>query len=478
MSLVKVVETTETKSAAKTARQELSTATKLFRLKLRDARKGIIIVLVAMLALVIMNAVSAFYGFANSARPVTGQHFLDYSVLLLVLAPLAIAYIFWQEATGKNSVYPQTSISRFLSTQMFSLSLVLLALLVILALYFLIWAIISLLGLWIPNLILGYSFGADFLIAGFFAALVFLIMVTTGFSFLAVAVKAFRLYAVIPLIALVIFIQMYPIFYASRVFPPLDILNPVFQAIESIYLLFLSPATYASFVTACIVASVILLVASICIKLFKSDSDYDTNQTSWALALAYVPCVVVILFFGVSMYVDSGPHLSPSAIHNIAPVEPQTIQRNVTIREDAIIDLWVSYGAHHRQIFIPEYDDYFYVTEQNIIVNYDERFCSDWWYRMITDRVADTESPFVNRTLVFEYAPATFDKSSTQLLELTRPILLVAEGIIEETLEPSVYINIGYTGEGDVLFVPIWSMMGLIGENADNSRPRLDITAR
>jgi len=492
---------------ANSIKSELGNAAKLFRLKLRDSRKGIVAVLVAVAVLMFMNGIVAWQGFVNTARPLVGQNFMDFSALLLILAPIAIAYIFWQEATGKNSVYPQTAISRFLSTQMLSFFLVLLALCVVLLLHFLTLALFSLVGIWNSSLIMGYSFSLGFLASGFFAALIFLVMVTTAFSLIADLVRVFKLYAVVALIALAAFTQLYPILYASRVLPFLDALNLMSLQFERLFQLFLEPQTYLAFVAACLVASVTFFVAGLCLRWLVS-RDYDTAQTSWMLALTYLSCIVVILTLGFSLYVGQGQHLTPGSVSDVFPAEAQVFEirpQHMHMPEDS--PMFVMAETFHRsrdhiimnselpddheldQMQQEELNEVYLMDEfdmANIFVEGNGLFVTAntfemWDFRALHEAGYFPLEPFRGENITVNYIPASFDKTSPRLQEVANPMLWADSPVWAFEGDPlrqdTLNIRHTYAGEGNVLFIPIWSMMGLIAENAENSRPRIEIHA-
>ncbi|MCL2870205.1 MAG: hypothetical protein FWE26_01035 [Coriobacteriia bacterium] len=463
-----------------TVKAEFVNATKLFKLKLRDSRRGILLALIAMFALVILNGLMVWRGFADSTDTLASQSMFDFSALLLILAPIAIAFIFWQEATGKNSIYPQTSISRFISSQMLSFFLVFAALGIVLVLYLLMSGIFSLVSIWQPNFILGYSFNASFLALGFLAALFFLFMVTTAFSFLAVLVKAFRFYVVIPLIGSILFVLLFPILYASRAMPFLDFLYAPSVLLErSFTYLYLGPQTLVSFLAACLLTSIVLIAVGLILKHFKLD-ERGADQAQWALAMAYVSCVMVILVVGASSYLGDEVYLYPSSASDVFPQETQTIIIDTPAREGATMQIMAL--SYHRG----SSDDFemgsgtlgsdFVMTGGSLggdlSIRYDKGFAFEW----LSEDYADSRPVSSGRQVVFEYTPALFDMSSEKLLELTQPALHVSQSKDEFSNNQDLIISHSYEGEGAVLFVPIWSMMGLIRENARNSYPTIEVT--
>jgi len=449
--------------------QELITAAKLFRIKLRDARKGILVILCVMVALALMNAAAVLFGFAEGQSWLNSQYFLDFSVLLLILAPVAIAYIFWQEATGKNAIYPQTSISRFLSSQMLSLFLVLLALSSAVLLYLLILALFSLASvIWQPNLIMGYSFSPAFLATGFFAAFVFLLLLTSALSLITVLVRTFRLYAAIPLIGIALFYFLYP--SGSDVYlPPVqNIFTELHVQLHSLVMLFLQPRTLTSFIVACLLASLVLLAASLGLRWLKPTDRSD--QLSWMLALTYAPYLALVFFTGLSMYSVWGEHLAPGSAERVFPATAQTIVVDAGhLPADTTIKVLVRSFHESSSAWS---DDLAGLEEANLEGEIGPRV--DDLITVVSGGdylVSGSTLTLSGRQITLEYTPAAFDKSSAKLRDLAQPELSM------RLVGDRLYIDHSYTGDGNVLFMPIWSMMGLIQENSQASHPKAQLSS-
>jgi len=279
-------------------KNELINAGKLFKLRLRDARLGIYSVLFFMGLLVAINVAVILDGFAMNSMLLNSQYFFDYSALVLAASPLVIALVFWQEATGSKSVYPQTSTSRFLSVQMLSFFLVLFALAVALVLYVLVFAASHLISLWQPGFVIGSSFSVAFLAAGFLAALTYLVMVTTVISFVALVVKAFRLYAVIPITGITLFY----LYYRGSVYQ-ITALNRLWHVLNKFAQLFLEPKTLGSFLLVCLAITFLFLVAGIVLKGLAS-GERGTIKDAWMLTVVFIPCTLLLLSVSTTLYLD------------------------------------------------------------------------------------------------------------------------------------------------------------------------------
>ncbi|MCL2605866.1 MAG: hypothetical protein FWD93_01110 [Coriobacteriia bacterium] len=429
-------------------RNEFINAAKLFRLKLKDARNGIIIILVANATLVAANTVFVWRGFTASSNSLTSQHFMDYSVLVLVVAPLIVAFVFFQEFRGSNSVYPQTSVSRFLAVQALSLSLVVLALCVVLVLYLLIMAASLLISLWQSSFILGYSFSPVYLATGFLAALAFLVMVTTTIAFSTFAVRSFKLFAAIPIAAVPVFYILFPVSWNQQA-AGIDWLR---MQIERVAVLFFDPRSFGSFLLACLAVIIALLAVGIILKSVTPHGK-DSRGESWMLAIAFTPYVALTLFIGLSMYMGMGfgqTHVPYSAAE-ILPREAQVITLDAShVAEGSRV--MVIERTHNRETL--EMGDYIFLgtsmPAEGLV-----------WHG------ANTEEQIV----VIDYTPANFEFSSNALRELARPEL--SARLDDDVL----YIEHSFEGQGNVLFVPIWSMMGMIMENQLDMNPQTYVDA-
>jgi len=315
---------------AKSVKSEFINAGKLFRLKLRDARKGILVALIITLAITLVNIVVALQWFTSSLGAFTVRYFPDYSVFLLVLAPIMIAALTWQEAIGQNSIYPQTDFSRFLSAQAFSLFLVFLALCFVLVLYVLLFALSYLIGLWYPIAIIGLYFNFGFLLSGFLAAFIYLAMVTTVISFIAQAIKAFKLYAVIPVASIALFYLLYPVYQEGISFPFQGVLNGVRAMFSELVNLILEPKTLGLFVLVCFFISIAFFVASFAIKRSTLD-DRDAERLPWMLAVVFVPYIALTLFVGASLYTTQVELHSPAVERVIHLGEGYIEESNVLV---------------------------------------------------------------------------------------------------------------------------------------------------
>jgi len=433
--------------------KELVNAGKLLRLKLRDARKGILVVLLVVASLVTINAAFVIRGFLANSSPLVSQHFMDYSALVLVLAPLIVAFVFWQEFSGSNSIYPQTSTSRFLSVQALSLLLVFLALCVVLVLYLVIAAVSLLIGILLPstsNFILGYGFSPVYLATGFFAALAFLIMVTTIIAFVTFAVRAFKLFAVVPIVAMPAFYLFFP---ASYSYQPTG-LDWLRMQLEFFLSRFFDSLTTGTFLLTCLSVTCALLVAGIVLKRFMS-ADKGHAQGAWMLAIAYAPYVMLTLLIGTSLYVGFGPPLAPGSADEVLPNAPITVTIDAAdLPADSRV--YVVERSFNRDTLKHAEHAWF-----GLALYTDGPFVGPWG--------GGGGRPFAGQSIVLDYTPATFEFSSAALQDLTRPDLSARlDG-------DRLYLEHTYGGEGNVLFMPIWSMLSHIQENQLDMNPETEL---
>ena len=449
-------------------KHELANAAKLFRLKLRDARSGILLVLLITVLMVAANAVYVWRGFVSNPESLNSQYFLDYSVLVLILAPLVVTFAFWQEATGRNSIYPQSSISRFLAVQALSLSLVVLALLVVLLLYLLLFTASLLMGIWQPSFILGYSFDLTFLMTGFFAALVYLVMVTTAISFVTFVVRSFKLFALIPIVALPLFYLSYPAYtFVSSYLAGLSWLR---DRLQGVVRRFLEPETLVYFIVACLATSLVLLIAGIILRSFIK-RDRGAKRDSWMLALAYAPYIVLTLYIGFNLIAGSFNDIAPIAATGVFPQQSETIAIDATqVMEDS--PLIVMEGSINRDTYERANN-----LESGFILEYstDDGFTNEstFLWNSEDDIVM---VPFKGQRIFLDYTAPSYDFTSEALRQLTQPeISLQFESLLTEA--ETLVVDHTFEGEGKVLFMPIWSMMGRIQSNRDNMRPELHLRA-
>ena len=439
---------------ARQFQQELMNARILFLFKLREARKGIFAVLLIIFALVTMNVIIALTGISLSGvdtgiSAFNNHYFMDYSVLVLVFAPLIVAFVFWQEFHGKNSIYPQTSISRFMSVQALSLSLVFLALCVIVVAHLLIYGLfflIASLGLSQSPLIMGYSFSFSYLAIGFFAALVFLVMVTTTISFAAYAVRTFKLFASVLLAGLPLFYILVPASWNEHSTG----IEWARMQLEFVTLRFFDPATTGDFIIACLTVIGLMLIVGVTFKLLLP-SDKGTAGKPWMLAIAFAPYVTLTLMMGLFLYVGFGMPFQPELAETVLPQEEirQTIDVSQVSQDSPIVIVERSY---HRET--GEVADHVFLGLQTHI---DSPFIAPWG--------GGGETTLTSDQAVMTFEPAKFQFASPALVELAQPQLIARlEG-------NTLYLEHSIQGEGDVIFMPIWSMMGRIMQNQLDANP-------
>jgi hypothetical protein len=455
-------------------RLELVNATKLFRLRLRDARKAIVAVLILTAVLVGMNLFMTVGSFSNSDTALNSHHLPDFSVLLLLLTPLVIAYTCWQDAVGKNSVFPQTSFSRFFSTMLLGIALIFFALCTVLGLYGLLYLLFSFSGLWHSNVVLGYSFGTSFLFSGFVAAFAFLAMITTAISVVSFLIRSYRLFAVVPILGL----SLFGLLVSSDYVPTLRLLGLFYRIFEDFTNLLLHPQTFASFITACVVLSICMLFVVFLLRFFVK-ADRSSNSVSWMLAAVYVPWVAAMLIFGVSLYMDAGSYLSPHDATQVFPAQEQILEFRLPDNSA----LWIETTSDDEQV------DYLLSSRMGtvsygmlslqIVLNDDEYTYETYRYKPGADELAKGESLDANdpqaqanmRDVRVVFTPQSFDFTSKALRELAQPELRLR-------LEANVlHVEHRSSGAGEVVFLPIWSMMGLIQENM-YSQPMLEVMSK
>jgi hypothetical protein len=286
---------------------ELSNSWRISIIRLRAAAPAIIAAAAIMLIVYALNLLMLIPRF-GSTEIIDGAgvivHFMpDYSVLLLLLVPLVIAYSCWQDATGKGSVFPQTSFSRYLSTLLLSAILTSAALLVSLFMQLLTPVLLPLLQLFSANpLELGYSFTAAFYLQGFLSGLAFLMLVTTAISTLSYLVRSFGIYAVVPILAATIALLLWLSGYLGNA--------QLAGSIEQLFLSMPFTRSMTSFVASCLAGIVALLVLAALLRLVIP-FERSTDAVSWSLAAVYAPWLVLLLLSGVFIYSNSDTYLGP-----------------------------------------------------------------------------------------------------------------------------------------------------------------------
>ena len=449
---------------------ELQNAFLLFRIRLRDAGRGIAFVLAGMTALVLFDLVRNLMRIAESFGGYGSYHLPDYSVFLLILTPLAIAYTCWQEATGKSSIYPQTSTSRFMSTLMLSFFLVFLALMSALVLYGLLYVIILLLGLWNNSIILAYSFPIGFLLQGFIAAFVFLGMVTIAIVSVSFLVRSFRAYAAVPILGLTLFGVLYPMDmlpYSVTAFAPiralLDFGGRLFTEI-------VDPMTLSSFLITCLAVSAIMLLVIFLVRLLIK-RDRSSESISWMLSTVYIPWILIMLALGVSIYSEPSMQMSPRFSSGVYPLEAQSIEAQIPKGGGLYLDIAGEHrdSFHHPATVVELVSDGVKFDASSVYVSVgwqDDTLIFDHRH----GNPLPEPQPGLENVRV-DYIPPSFSFPSRALLNVAQPeIDMSIEG-------NTLTIRHTITGEAEVLHMPIWSMMGLIGENSVNSTPRFEISS-
>ena len=453
----------DSKVAAKMM-SELQNAFLLFRIRLRDAGRGIAFVLVGMAVLVIFDLVRNLMRIAaESYGGYSSYHLPDYSVFLLILTPLAIAYTCWQEATGKSSIYPQTSTSRFMSTLMLSFFLVFLALVSALVLYGLLYVIILLLGLWDSSIILAYSFPLGFLLQGFIAAFVFLSMVTIAIVSVSFLVRSFRAYAAIPIVALTFLGMFYRASISPSAFTEFAPIRAVLDLGSKLFGEIVEPATLSSFLITCLAVSAVMLLVIFLIRLLIK-RDRSSESISWMLSIVYVPWILIMLLVGADIYAEPRMQTCPWSSLGVFPLEAQSIEAQVPRAGGLHVDIFGEHRDGHR--FIGSGFGVGGAAAENFI---------DWSddgklvFIDTQEGAPEPQSELVD--IRVDYIPPSFDFTSRALLDRAQPeIDMSIEG-------NTLTINHTMVGEAEVLHMPIWSMMGLIEENSINSQAKVIISA-
>ena len=450
---------------------ELQNAFLLFRIRLRDAGRGIAFVLIGMAALVIFDLVRNLMRIAESFGGYVSYHLPDYSVFLLILTPLAIAYTCWQEATGKSSIYPQTSTSRFMSTLMLSFFLVFLALVSALVLYGLLYVIILLLGLWNSSIILAYSFPIGFLLQGFIAAFVFLGMVTIAIVSVSFLVRSFRAYAAVPILGLTLLGVLHALYMLPRLIADFAPVAALLSSGEDLVRSIIAPATLSSFLITCLAVSAIMLLVIFLVRLLIK-RDRSSESISWMLAIVYVPWILIMFTVGFVTYsYPATMQMPPRFSSGVYPLEAQSIEAQIPKSGGLYLDL----AGEHREgrswvaTVVAIETDGVNVDVSDVEASVSWQDDGSIFGRRHGNPLPEPQ-PGLEDVRV-DYVPPSFDFTSRALFNVAQPEIDMS---IEEN---RLTIRHTITGEAEVLHMPIWSMMGLIGKNSMNSTPRFEISS-
>jgi len=415
-----------------TVRHETANAIKLFRLRLRDARKAMMLSFALVAMLLVVNVTAVIVSVAQGTGDGTSVHHLpDYSAFLLLLAPLVIAYICWQDAAGANLIYPQTSTSRYLSTLMLSFALVLIALVAVLASYLIMHLLFLLLGAFGFDIILGLGFGIGHMAAGFLSAFAFLVMITTIIATVSFLVRSFRLYAVVPIMiaSLVILLS------AVSLLPQVLIDGIATTISQSVVGLFTNSLT--SFLLTCFAVTVAFLVFTALLKLAVKEGQ-GSKSTPILLAAVYVPWIIAMLAIGVSLYANPGEEDAPSSAIAAALEAGAGTSMSPVLKDEPV------YVTIH---MLPSEEDF----NQGRVPFAGDLASAGWEFQ---DDVVLFELLLEETTVHIAYFPPHLEFLSESLQnQLQQPY-------IEAYLEGNgLQINFRPGGDTDVVLMPIWSML-------------------
>ncbi|MCL2654499.1 MAG: hypothetical protein FWD65_02205 [Coriobacteriia bacterium] len=260
------------------AKSELVNTWKFFKLRLRDARIGIWIVLAVMAFVCVWTSVQILINTLGSTDPINIYTLSDFSWFLIAVMSLALVILMSRDKNSRKryAVYPLTNMSRFLSTQLLCYFLIALGIVAAVFFYFVQYFLFVLVSVRKPDVTLAFSLGAKYLVIGSLVLFVWLALFVALLSVLDVCVRVFKLIAFIPLVV------------ASAIL----LQNQSFLSVLSERLVLLVPRTLGIFFLRGFIIWLVLF--GIAFVLNKPAGHLRVlGSASWSSWLIYVPLIVV-----------------------------------------------------------------------------------------------------------------------------------------------------------------------------------------
>ncbi|MDR0286463.1 MAG: hypothetical protein LBI03_01965 [Clostridiales bacterium] len=186
-------------------KSELTNAAKLFKIKFNNTRGKRLWFWLVIAILFLGNIISALALVFKHTNQVAAIHLQDYSIFFIVGLPIIFTIIMYlyRESNKRYSVYPQTNTSRFLTEQATYYIMIIGAVVLMLVMNLIQYAVFAVISAISPNVVLIYKFSPVFLIAGFFITIVYMAVITSIIALIAALIRKFNVYAILCLIIVV-----------------------------------------------------------------------------------------------------------------------------------------------------------------------------------------------------------------------------------------------------------------------------------
>jgi len=188
------------------AKSELKNVARLIRVKLSGMTSGVLVISAILIAtfLLVTLIINIFKLFP--ANDFLKHHlFLDYSPWFMagLAVVIAVTNSYYRQINRNFEVYPQTGVSRFLSTQALSYIWIILAAVLCVVLYAIQYGAVAGIASFLKNIHLINKFEAEFVLVGFAVMIVYLSVIAGFASLIAALIRKFGVPTVIFIAAII-----------------------------------------------------------------------------------------------------------------------------------------------------------------------------------------------------------------------------------------------------------------------------------
>ncbi|KAB3529074.1 hypothetical protein [Alkaliphilus serpentinus] len=171
----------------------------LTKVKLRMQKRDMIRPFFILAFLLLLNIILTFSVVFNRMDSVQTIDGLNFSYLIFLVGVIMSLYMTVSYTTNNHfySVYPQNNTSRFLSSQLINYFYLLLLSIASLVIYFLQHGIYGILANMKDNLVIVYGFDIEYTLVGFLVYFMYLSLITSVITFIAVILRRFKIYGFI-----------------------------------------------------------------------------------------------------------------------------------------------------------------------------------------------------------------------------------------------------------------------------------------
>lgn len=181
------------------AEGELNNALLLTKLKLKNSRNKIVVVLGIYILMFLINFINTLMNLFRYQDKVMDFRFADNTIACTagVIIAVIVMNIMYKQSNHYYSVFPQTNTSRFLSSQIIMYFWMVLIAFLSLVKYLLQYVFFWSLTLENTNIKLLYKFDIGFVISGFFVLLTYGFIMISVITLVAVLIRRFKIYSII-----------------------------------------------------------------------------------------------------------------------------------------------------------------------------------------------------------------------------------------------------------------------------------------